>query len=101
MIDVELIVYKPVVQDKKLKKIKCKVKFYVHELIAEEFEKEAKSCANSYVDRSQFKELVLGNLLRKDFKGEVKEILETIKKASEEEMRYTYLFLSSVIEDID
>lgn len=69
MKDVEIITWKPLIINGRLKKTKCRVKYYVEDEIADDFLKKAETLKGHYVDRDSFKLQVLQELLKDNIEG--------------------------------
>jgi hypothetical protein len=99
MKDVEIMVFKPVFTEKGLRRIKCKVKYFIEEELAEDFLKEALKNTNHYVDRDQFKLHVLNELLRGSLKEGVEKLVALHKFALENKSFIIKIYLESMLDE--
>jgi len=76
MKDIAINVWKPIFVNGRLKKVKCKIKYYIDNEIADDFVKKAESLKGHYIDRDSFKLYVLQELLKDNAEG-----VEILKKA--------------------
>ena len=98
MKDICIIVYKPVFTGRGMKKVKCLVKYYLEEEIADDFEREAKKLVNHYVDRDSFKMHVINEMLKGDLSEGVRTLVKLHKDILEDKAFFIKMFLETILE---